>query len=216
MKRIRKIVILGPQASGKGTQADFLAKQYKIPHISTGDILRQEVKKKTVFGKYVSHLINSGILVPDKYINEIIKKRLRRKDARKGFVFDGYPRNLSQAKVLSKETDLDMVIELQILDKISIMRISGRRVCSCGRIYHLEFDPPRKEGVCDSCGKKLIFRKDEAPKAIKKRLLIYHKQTEPLVKYYQKKGILVKIDGRPRIPVVNKLVRKAIADFLKR
>jgi len=215
MTKVRKIVILGPQASGKGTQAEFLAREYKLPHISTGEISRREAKKKTRFGKFVAKLINSGFLVPDNIINKIVEKRLRQSDARKGFILDGYPRNLSQAKALDRMTNLDIVIELRIPDGISIMRISGRRVCSCERIYHLKFDPPKKKGICDYCGKKLVIREDETPRAIKKRLSIYHKQTEPLIEYYTKKRILVKVDGRPPIASVKKLIKKTITDFAK-
>jgi adenylate kinase len=213
MKKIRKIVILGPQASGKGTQAEFLAREYKIPHISTGEISRQEARKKTKFGKFVANLINNGFLVPDNIINKIVKNRLRKTDARKGFIFDGYPRNIIQAKALEKMTSLDIVIELHIPDKVSLARIADRRVCSCEKIYHLKFKPPKRKGICDYCGKKLIIREDETPKAIKERLSIYHRQTEILFNYYRKRGILVKVDGRPTIHIVKKLIKKAITDF---
>ena len=207
-------MILGPQASGKGTQAEFLARQYKVPHIATGDIARIEAKKKTKFGRYVADLYSKGKLIPDNDINQIVKKRLRQKDAQNGFVFDGYPRTLPQAKALDKMTNLDIVIELQIPDHVSISRLSGRRSCVNSHIYHLRFNPPKKKGICDICGKKLIQREDD--KSIRKRLSIYHKQTEPLVRYYGKKEILAKIDGRPPISAVKKLINKTISSFSKK
>lgn len=202
----RNIVIIGPQASGKGTQAEILAQRFRIPKIATGDIFRKEIKKKTKLGEIALKFINQGKLVPDKITNQVIAKRLKKKDIARGFILDGYPRNLNQARNLDKLVLLDYVFEVVLPEKIAIERISGRRNCVCGQIYHLKYNPPKKEEICDKCGKKLFIREDEKPKVIKQRLKIYHKRTKPLVEYYQKRGILVKIDGKPPISQVSKQI----------
>jgi adenylate kinase len=202
-----KIIFLGPQGSGKGTQAKFLAKKFNIPVICPGVIYRQEIAKKTKLGKIVAEYLNKGKLAPNNLTNEIIKKRLKKIDCKKGFILDGYPRNLIQAQFLDKITKIDLVIEIVLLDKKCLLnRFIGRQNCICGAVYHLKFNPSKKNGICDKCGKKLFIREDENPEAIKKRLQIYYQETKPLLKRYQNMEILIKIDGSLSIKEVKKAI----------
>jgi len=206
---MKNIIILGPQGSGKGTQADILSKKFNIPHISTGKIFRGQIKNKTELGRKLKSLVNHGRLVPDEITNEIIKNRLSENDCQNGFILDGFPRNLNQAEFLDKITDINLVLEIWISDEETISRISQRKSCpKCGAIYHLKFKPPQKDEICDKCQKKLIIRDDDKEKAIKKRLKIYHKQTELLIEFYKNKGIYHKINGMPLIPEVTKEIMK--------
>jgi adenylate kinase len=201
-----KIIFLGPQGSGKGTQAGLLAKKFNIPVICPGVIYRQEIAKKTKLGKIVAEYLNKGKLAPSDLTNEIIKKRLKKIDCKKGFILDGYPRDLIQAQFLDKITKIDLVIEIVLSDKKCLSRFIGRQNCICGAIYHLKFNPSKKNGICDKCGNKLFIREDENPKAIKKRLQIYYQKTKPLLKRYQNIGILIKIDGSLSIKEVEKAI----------
>jgi len=206
---MKNIIILGPQGSGKGTQADILSKKFNIPHISTGKIFRGQIKNKTELGRKLKSLVNHGRLVPNEITNEIIKNRLSENDCQNGFILDGFPRNLNQAEFLDKITDINLVLEIWISDEETISRISQRKSCpKCGAIYHLKFKPPQKDEICDKCQKKLIIRDDDKEKAIKKRLKIYHKQTELLIEFYKNKGIYHKINGMPLIPEVTKEIMK--------
>ena len=201
------IIIFGPQGSGKGTQANLLSAHFNIPHISTGDIFRSRAKEKSDFGKQIAGLINSGQLVPDGITNRVVAERLVQKDAADGFILDGFPRKLIQAQFLDTVTPLDFALEIWIDDDTALSRIGNRRSCpQCGAIYHLLSQPPREENKCDKCGSRLIVRQDDRPEAIKKRLKIYHAQTEPLVDYYKDKGIYRRIDGQPAIEEVNEEV----------
>jgi len=185
------IIIIGAQGSGKGTHSDRLSEKLGIPHISTGDIFRAEVKKGSELGKKVEGILNSGKLVPDEIVNEVLKKRLSEKDAKKGFILDGYPRNLEQAKNLDKIAKIDHVLYLEISDEKAIERISNRWQCkNCNTIYNLITLPPKKPGICDKCGGPLYQRDDDKEENVKKRLKIFHEITEPIIKYYKKKGIL--------------------------
>lgn len=207
----KNIIIIGPQGSGKGTQADIISAKFNIPHISTGDIFRQNIKKKTKLGEEIKSFTEQGHLVPDEITNAVIKKRLEQKDCQKGFVLDGFPRNLEQANFLDSITNISLVLEIWISDKESIKRISGRRTCpKCGKIYHLDFNPSKKKNICDECGEKLIIRADDKPKAIAKRLKIYHNETSPLVSYYKKKKIHAKINGAPAITKVTREIMKVL------
>jgi len=207
----KNIIIIGPQGSGKGTQADIISAEFNIPHISTGDIFRQNIKKKTKLGEKIKSFTEQGHLVPDKITNAVIKKRLAQKDCQKGFVLDGFPRNLEQANFLDSITNISLVLEIWISDKESIKRISGRRTCpKCGKIYHLVFKPSKKKNVCDEDGEKLIIRNDDKPKAIAKRLKIYHGETSPLVNYYKKRKIHIKVDGTPAIPKVTEKIMEIL------
>jgi len=185
------IVIIGAQGSGKGTHSDILSQKLGIPHISTGDIFREEVKKKTELGKKVEKIMNEGKLVPDKIVNEVLKKRLSQPDAKKGFILDGYPRNLEQAKNLDKIAKIDHVLYLEISDEKAIERISNRRQCkNCNAIYNLITLPPKKPGICDKCGGPLYQRDDDKEENVKQRLKLFHEVTEPVIDYYKKKGII--------------------------
>lgn len=199
------IIIFGPQGSGKGTQADILAEKLKIPHISTGDIFRDNIKSQTKLGKLAQTFIDRGNLAPDEITIKIIKERLVKVDAQNGFILDGYPRNLAQVQALEQIIKTDLAMEVWISDSEALKRIGGRRSClKCNAIYHLEFNPPKVQGKCDKCQSELIIRDDDKEEAIKKRLELYHQQTEPLIKYYQEQGIYLKIDGMPPIPEVTK------------
>jgi adenylate kinase len=203
------IVIFGPQGSGKGTQADLASKRLKIPHISTGDIFREHMKKGTELGKSIATLMNQGQLVPDEITNEIVKERLSRQDCKKGFILDGYPRNINQARFLEGIKKIDLVIVLNVSDKETIKRISNRRLCpKCGANFNLVSLKPKIDNICDICGTELVQRKDDTPRAVKKRLKIYHQQTTPIFEFYEKRGVLKKINGEPPI--------KAVADDIAR
>lgn len=198
-----KIVIFGPQGSGKGTQAEALAKRLKVPQITMGDLLRDEISRKSVVGKKIKDTINHGKLVPDEVSTQILKQRLSQSDCQNGFVLDGYPRNLNQAKLLAEITPVDKALEIWISDEEAIKRISGRRSCpKCGAVYHLQSNPPKIDEICDQCQTKLIVRDDDQEEIIKNRLAIYHQETEPIIKYYQQSGVHLKIDGMPLIAEV--------------
>ncbi|MBI4653306.1 nucleoside monophosphate kinase [Candidatus Kuenenbacteria bacterium] len=206
-----KIIFFGPQGSGKGTQVELLAKKFNIPAISPGVIYRQEITKKTKLGKIAAKYLNKGELAPSDLTNEIMKNRLKKIDCKKGFILDGYPRDLTQAQCLDKITKIDLAIEIILSNKECLKRFSGRQNCICGTVYHIKFNPPKKKGICDKCGKSLFIREDEGLEAIKKRLQIYSQKTKPLLKEYQERGILIKINGNQSI----KEVEKEIGDKLK-
>jgi|SRR3989338_3299486 len=199
-----KIVIFGPQGSGKGTQADILAEKLNIPHITMGDLLRLEVQSGSKLGKTIEGLINEGDLVPDEITLDLLKIRLSQSDSQNGFIIDGFPRNLNQSKLLDGLTKIDKALEIWISDEESAKRITGRRSCPvCGAVYHLKFNPPKEENKCDKCDSELIIRDDDREEVIKNRLVIYHEQTEPIIDYYQNQGVHLKIDGRPAIAEVS-------------
>ena len=189
-----KMIIIGPQGSGKGTYASRLSSIFDIPHISTGDLFRGEVKDETALGIKAKEYMDKGLLVPDELVVEVLKKRISKEDAKKGFILDGFPRNPDQAKNLDKISKIDVVVELFVPEWLSIKRLTSRRVCkNCGEIYNLINVRPKKEGVCDKCGGDLIQRDDDKEKAIKERLTIYKRDTAPLIDYYKKKGVLKQI-----------------------
>lgn len=195
-----KIIFLGMPGSGKGTQAKMISEKYKIPHISTGDMFRQISKENSVLGKKVKSLIDNGILVSDDITFDVLKNRLEKTDCKSGFILDGYPRNINQAKLLDNLTKIDFIIYIALSDKTVIKRLTSRRTCrKCGAIYNIISNPPKKEGVCDKCGGKLYQREDETEETIKKRLVVYKNETEPLVNYYKKKGMLHEINGKQDI-----------------
>jgi len=204
------LIIFGPQGSGKGTQAKVLSEKLNIPHISTGDIFRENIKNKSDLGIKAKVHIEQGKLVPDEIVIEMIKIRLNQMDCSLGFILDGYPRTIPQAEVLDKIVNIDKVLEVLITDEESISRISGRLSCSVdGSVYHLKYNLPKTEGKCDKCGGNLIIREDDTEPVIKKRLSQYHEQTEPLKDYYQKQGKLINIDGMPEIKEVSEeILRK--------
>ncbi len=194
------IILLGAQGSGKGTQAKYMSEKYCIPHISTGDILREAAEKKTELGLKAKGFMEKGALVPDKIIMGIIKERISMPDCGQGFILDGFPRTLEQAKALDDITEIDFVLELKIPDEISVERLSKRRVCEkCQAPYGFEAKLPEQ---CKKCGGKLIQRSDDKPEAIMKRLAVYHDETEPLLEYYKPREIVHAIDGTKSVSEV--------------
>ena len=196
-----KIIMLGAPGAGKGTQAKKIAAEYSIPHVSTGDIFRANIKEGTELGVKAKSYIDSGNLVPDEVTIAMLLDRIHQDDCKKGFVLDGFPRTIAQAVSLGEALDklgekIDYAVEVDVPDSAILNRMSGRRVClSCGATYHIEFTPPTKENVCDSCEHELVIRDDDKPETVKKRLEVYHELTSPLVDYYDKHGILKKVDG---------------------
>ncbi|MFA6525575.1 MAG: adenylate kinase [Patescibacteria group bacterium] len=206
---IKKVVVFGPQGSGKGTQAEIIADDLRLPWISTGNIYRQHIQRQTELGKIAAQYSKEGKLVPDDITNKLVAERLMELDARAGFVFDGYPRNIVQAKYLNEIAKIDVALEIAISDEEAVRRITGRRICSCGMTYHVKYNPPKKEGICDKCGRKLIHREDDTEPVIKERLAIYHHDTEPVLDMYLNQGVLVRINGEQRIKdVADEIVSK--------
>lgn len=193
-----KFVFLGPPGAGKGTLAVEAAKLYNIPHISTGDIFRAAIKNQTELGKKVKSVIDSGALVSDELTVALVKERLEKADAQKGFILDGFPRTIPQAEALENIVKIGCVVNFDISDEEVIRRLSGRRICpDCGQSFHTEFVKPKKENICDSCGSALIIREDDKIESIKKRLETYRVQTAPLIDFYKNKKLLKDIDARP-------------------
>lgn len=199
------IIFLGPPGSGKGTQADLISKELNIPHISTGDIFRCNIKNQTELGKKASDYTSKGLLVPDEITNEMIKDRLNKEDCKNGFILDGYPRTINQAEFLKSIIKIDKIINFELNDEEIIKRISGRRTCpNCNAVYNIYRSPPKKENICDKCGSKLIKRDDETPNVVKKRLDVYKKETKPLIDYY--KNEIINISASPSINEITKKV----------
>lgn len=202
-----KIVIMGPQGSGKGTQAELIAKRLSIPKITTGEIYRENIRRKTKLGAMAARIINKGNLMPNKITNGIMAKELKKPSAGKGYLVDGYPRNIEQAECLEKIAMPNFVIFLSARMPIIIQRISKRRECgNCKAIYHLINRPPKISGICDKCGNGLVQREDDKPLAIKRRLQIFRTQTKPLIARYKKMGIFHSYDGEKPIPIVQKQI----------
>lgn len=196
-----KLVMLGAPGAGKGTQAKKLAEKYQIPHISTGDIFRANIKNNTELGIKAKEFMDKGLLVPDELVLELVADRLSQEDAMRGFVLDGFPRTIPQATNLDEtltkiNSRIDYAIDVDVPDENIVRRMSGRRACvKCGATYHTEHIPPKKEGICDVCGSDLILRADDQPETVLKRLAVYHEQTQPLIDYYGSKEILRTVDG---------------------
>lgn len=196
-----KIIMLGAPGAGKGTQAEMIVEKYHLPHISTGDIFRANIKNGTELGKEAKGYMDKGLLVPDELTVRILLDRVAKEDCKNGYILDGFPRNIPQAEVLDKELaklgdKIDHAIDMEVPDENIIARMSGRRACtSCGATYHIVNVPPKKEGVCDKCGETLILREDDKEETVKNRLNVYHEQTQPLIDFYEKKGILKTVDG---------------------
>ena len=196
-----KIIMLGAPGAGKGTQAKMIAEKFGIPHVSTGDIFRANIKNGTELGKEAKQYMDKGLLVPDELTVKILLDRVAEDDCKNGYVLDGFPRTIPQAEVLDKAlTELgekvDYAINVDVPDENIIKRMSGRRACvTCGATYHVVHIPPKKEGICDTCGSNLILRDDDKPETVKNRLEVYHKQTQPLIDYYTNKNILKTVDG---------------------
>ena len=196
-----KIIMLGAPGAGKGTQAKKIAEKYSIPHISTGDIFRANIKNGTELGKKAKTYMDQGLLVPDELVVDLVVDRVAQDDAKNGYVLDGFPRTIPQAKALDEALaklgeKVDYAINVEVPDENIIRRMSGRRACvSCGATYHLVHIPPKKDGICDTCGSELILRDDDKPETVKKRLDVYQEQTQPLIDYYKESGILKEVDG---------------------
>ncbi|MBW2185088.1 MAG: adenylate kinase [Deltaproteobacteria bacterium] len=208
-----KLILLGPPGAGKGTQAKMLVECFSVPQISTGDILRAAVKDGSPMGVKAKSFMDSGALVPDEVVVGIVEERLVKSDCENGFILDGFPRTLPQADALTKTLavlgkDIDSVISLEVDIEALVVRLAGRRTCSaCGAGYHLQYEPPSKPGVCDSCGGELIQREDDCEDTIRNRMSVYDEQTLPLVEYYRKAGTLSCVDGMLPIDEVGKAVR---------
>lgn len=196
-----KIIMLGAPGAGKGTQAKQIAGKYQIPHISTGDIFRANIKEGTELGKKAKTFMDQGLLVPDELVVDLVVDRVKQEDCARGYVLDGFPRTIPQAEALTKALaaigeKMDYAIDVNVPDENIVHRMSGRRACvGCGATYHLEYAPTKTEGICDACGKELILRDDDKPETVKKRLGVYHEQTQPLIDYYTNAGILKTVDG---------------------
>ncbi|MBQ9902611.1 MAG: adenylate kinase [Clostridia bacterium] len=196
-----KIILLGAPGAGKGTQAEKISEALHIPQISTGNIIREALKSGSEVGLKAKSFIESGKLVPDEVVIDIIKERIAKDDCKDGFILDGFPRTIAQAEALdSMGVSIDKVLDINVADEVIASRLSGRRVCeACGSSYHLVSKKPAVEGVCDKCGGTLIQRKDDHPDTVADRLKVYHEQTEPLKAYYEKKGLLRVVDGQDTV-----------------
>lgn len=196
-----KIVMLGAPGAGKGTQAKMIAAKYEIPHISTGDIFRSNIKNGTELGKKAKAYMDQGLLVPDELTVDLVIDRLGKEDCAKGYILDGFPRTIPQAEALDaalakRSEKMDYAIDVDVPDENIVNRMSGRRACvGCGATYHIVFNPSKKGDVCETCGEKLILRDDDKPETVLKRLGVYHAQTQPLIDYYTGQGILKSVDG---------------------
>ena len=196
-----KIIMLGAPGAGKGTQAKMIAAEYGLPHISTGDIFRANIKEGTELGKEAKTYMDAGQLVPDELTVKILLDRVAKDDCKNGYVLDGFPRTIPQAKVLDEALTklgekIDFAIDVDVPDENIVRRMGGRRACvTCGATYHIEHVPPKAEGICDTCGSELILRDDDKPETVSNRLKVYHDQTQPLIDFYTEKGVLRSVDG---------------------
>ncbi len=208
------IIFLGAPGAGKGTQAEIVSEKLAIPTVSTGNIIRAALKNGTPMGLKAKEFIESGKLVPDEVVIGIIKDRLQEEDCRNGFILDGFPRTIPQAKALDEMgIIIDKVIDIEVADEKIAARMSGRRVCkACGNSYHLEYKKPAVDGVCNACGGELVQRKDDAPETVLERLKIYHEETEPLKEYYEKQGKLFIVEGQEEVSDTTALTLKAVEE----
>ncbi len=196
-----KIIMLGAPGAGKGTQAQMIADKYKVPHISTGDIFRANIKNGTELGMEAKKYMDQGLLVPDELTVKILLDRVAKEDCKDGYVLDGFPRTIPQAEVLDKALaergeKIDYAVDVDVPDENIVKRMSGRRAClSCGATFHLEHVPPKEEGICDRCGKELVLRDDDKEETVLNRLKVYHDQTQPLIQFYKNKGVMQAVDG---------------------
>lgn len=196
-----KIIMLGAPGAGKGTQAKMIAEKYGLPHISTGDIFRANIKNGTELGKEAKEYMDKGLLVPDELTVRLLLDRVAQDDCKNGYVLDGFPRTIPQAEVLDEKLSelgekVDYAINVDVPDENIVNRMSGRRAClSCGATYHIVSIPPKKEGICDVCASALVLRDDDRPETVQNRLKVYHEQTQPLIDFYEKKGVLRSVDG---------------------
>ena len=196
-----KIIMLGAPGAGKGTQAKQIADKYQVPHISTGDIFRANIKNGTELGKKAKTYMDQGLLVPDELTVDLVIDRVGQDDCKDGYILDGFPRTIPQAECLDAALEkrgekVDFAIDVEVPDENIVNRMSGRRACvGCGATYHIKYNPTKVDGVCDACGEKLVLRDDDKPETVQKRLGVYHDQTQPLIDYYTKSGVLKEVDG---------------------
>jgi adenylate kinase len=213
------LILLGPPASGKGTQATYLHEALDIPHISSGDLFRYNLKNDTDLGQKAKKYMDRGELVPDDITIAMVMDRLSREDCESGALLDGFPRTLTQAQALDEalaeqDETVDMVLNIQVPEKELIERVTGRRLCkNCGASYHIKFNPPEREGICDECGGELYQRVDDTEETVRKRLEVYWEQTAPLIDYYKEKDLVVDIDGDQSIPEVTEEMMEAVSDL---
>jgi len=209
-----KLVLLGPPGAGKGTQAAELAKEFNIPAISTGHIIRNAIAEKTPVGVEAKGYIDRGELVPDSIVVEMVKERLKDEDCKNGYILDGFPRTVSQAEIMEQlPIGVDLVLEIHVDTDIIVDRLSGRRECrTCGATYHVKDNPPKQEGVCDRCGNAVSRRMDDVPDIIRNRIEVYHEQTEPLKQYYEAKNLLAEVNGQNKVSDTTKAVMAAIRE----
>ena len=211
-----KIIMLGAPGAGKGSQASRIAMEYQLPHISTGDIFRANLKEETELGKKAKSFMDKGELVPDDITIAMLLERIHKEDCKNGYILDGFPRTIPQAEALKealakKDEKIDLALDVEASDELIIKRMAGRRTCpACGAIYHIVTLPPKTDGICDRCGADLIQRKDDNEETVKNRLKIYHEVTEPLISYYKKEGILEEIDGAEELDKVFEKVKRII------
>ncbi len=214
----KRIVMLGAPGAGKGTQAKKLAEYYHVPHISTGDIFRANIKNHTELGKRAEEYIEKGLLVPDEVVLELIEDRFGQDDCQNGYILDGFPRTIPQAKSLDNDLgkmgkELDYVLNIDVSDDVIVERMSGRRAClNCGSTYHIVYNPTKKENICDKCGHNTVLRDDDKPETVKKRLKVYHEQTQPLVDYYTAQNKLVDVDGTMDIEDIFKALIQKVGE----
>jgi adenylate kinase len=210
------LIIFGAPGAGKGTYASRLAVELKIANVATGDILRQEIKEKTALGIKIASFVEKGLLVPDEIVIEVLKKRISQHKNQLGFILDGYPRTIKQAKALEKITRIDAIIRLIVPEEVIIERLSTRRICKqCGTIYNIKYLPPKVEGVCDKCEGELYQREDDTPDVIRERLKVYEKQTQPLIKFYQGKLHIFNFENKSVDVPPEKIVKQILEELLK-
>lgn len=213
-----RLVLLGPPGVGKGTQASAIVEKYNIPHISTGDIFRANIKEGTDLGKKAKEYMDKGLLVPDDIVVSIVKDRLTEEDCKRGFLLDGFPRTIKQAEILDEELDkmginLDKVVNIYADKETLIERAVGRRICKvCGKTYHIKFNPPKEEGICDLDGGELFQREDDTKETVSTRIEVYEDQTQPLIEYYKNKGIIANVDGTQPIEKVFQDIVEALEE----
>ncbi len=208
------LILMGAPGAGKGTQSAKISEKFNIPAIATGDILRGAIKAGTELGKKAKSYIDEGKLVPDEVVIGLIQDYLSTDACKNGFILDGFPRSIPQAEALeAMGVRIDAVLSIEVADEKIVERMSGRRVCACGASYHVMYNPPKAEGICDKCGAALYVRADDAAETVKNRLSTYHAQTEPLKDFYAKRGLLITVQGQEKVEDTSALVEKALAKF---